>query len=182
MEGEQQMFDRPKTESETYLESGPQTPLNGRVEEIKIKGEGKEYIEDAMRWIHSKLTPNEEFSTKMQVFRQRDSNQIIEDGFVTGCTDIAHVFASLTRKGGIPTRYVETIDKSSEDGSVGHVYAECFVDDKWIKVDPTFRTISDDLTYPGSDVIAVGLDSKDCGTDSFEKIREKTAEFRSSVL
>ena len=81
-------------------------------------------------------------------WRKRTAGQIIEDGYITGCTDCGLVFVTLARIKGFPTAYVETIEENSlrkiikeQTGPIeGHVFAMCY--DKrrhvWIPYNPGY--------------------------------------------
>jgi hypothetical protein len=65
-------------------------------------------------------------------FRKRTSSQIMESGYVNGCTDRALVFLSLIRELSIPALYVEAFDRGWLESSPtktqqGHVFVEMLV-------------------------------------------------------
>lgn len=78
----------------------------------------------------------------------RTAKEIFESGEATGCTDYALVFATLCRQLNIPTTILETAQKEWVNKFInkmgdcnmhyGHTFCECFLNDKWILVDPTF--------------------------------------------
>jgi hypothetical protein len=102
---------------------------------------------------------------KMKIFRRRTARDIYESGFTTGCTDAALIAIAMWRALGIPAVYVETIKTSWLENPQrmreGHIFAEIYVDGKWIITDPQRGKIVDD--YAGYTVIARGLDSWDIG-------------------
>lgn len=74
---------------------------------------------------------------KNNVFRKRTANQIITDGFVTGCSDRAIVFIALVRALNIPIRWVETVIGGNKHGfHNGHVFVDINIDGKWYLYDP----------------------------------------------
>ncbi len=80
-------------------------------------------------------------SDKDNIFRKRTASEILESGYVTGCTDVALAFIVLARELGIPTKYVETFDeKWLEDTSIkgiqGHIFADIFVNEHWRSYEP----------------------------------------------
>ena len=118
-------------------------------------------------------------------FRKRTASQILEQGFVTGCTDSDLVFVTLARASGIPAKYVETIDKgwleNGGDSIKGHQYAEIYDTEnkRWIWVDPMGNRV--DIPSPENDkreIYAVGLDSWDIGITDFNSLKVKFNEFR----
>ena len=83
---------------------------------------------------------------RIKDFRERNTQQIIDDNYSSGCTDTALVFITLCRAKGIPTKYVETLKKRwLEDPNAkkieGHVFAECYIRGKWYQIDPEMGTI-----------------------------------------
>ena len=83
----------------------------------------------------------------------RTAEEIWKSGKLTGCTDCAMIFASFARSAGIPTTILATASKkwtdkflSNDDYQMhnGHTFCECFIEDKWILIDPTFRKIIND--------------------------------------
>ncbi|UCD04387.1 MAG: transglutaminase domain-containing protein [Candidatus Woesearchaeota archaeon] len=83
-------------------------------------------------------------SGKDQIYRKRTASDILDSGFVTGCTDKGLAFVTLTRALGIPTRFVDTFYEpwlmnlpKSEDGKIhGHVFADVFIDGEWKTYEP----------------------------------------------
>jgi len=169
------------TNYQQYLESGAQTKASSliTVTTSKIDGEGKEFIKNACLWISKNLGHTKDKIMKSKVFRKRTAEGIIRDKYTTGCTDIALVFIALCRAKGIPTKYIEAVRKES-DGSSGHVFAECFINNGWIVVDPTYKKMGNKTFYNGFDIIAEGIDSWDTGTESLRKLKEKTKEYRNN--
>jgi hypothetical protein len=102
----------------------------------------KAFSLDQIPKLIQQLSPNE----AKHVWRNRDGNQIFSDGSSTGCTDNALVFSSLARSLGIPTIYVETLQKRWLDSLgkeiprtiEGHVFCDVILDDKIIPFDPMY--------------------------------------------
>jgi hypothetical protein len=96
-------------------------------------------------FIHERLETKEE--NKEILYRKRSASRIIQDGFVTGCSDVALVFVALARALDIPARIVDSFaadwlfpaEGSSEwnprDIS-GHVFVDIFVDNHWCPYEP----------------------------------------------
>lgn len=90
------------------------------------------------------------------------ARDIVKQGYATGCTQFATLFQALCEYKGIPTVVVETLDLdwiNSVNGStgninkiLGHVYVECFVNGKWILIDPTSARLVENYA-PGKQVI-----------------------------
>jgi len=169
-----------------YTKPEPQTEITPRIEEIctELSGDGLYFIASAIRWISENLRKEKDRELKEQVFRERPAGEIVEDGYVTGCTDIALVFIALCRAKGIPTKYTEAIDKKWLSGELkgpgirGHVFAECFVQNEWYQIDPMRGVIHVEPDYSNYAIFDKGLDSWDLGIRSLEDLREKFKDFR----
>jgi len=78
------------------------------------------------------------------------ADDILSRGYVTGCTNFAIAFATLARAKGIPAIVIDSaqVDWAKKGASLesvsGHFFAEVFVNDKWLLVDPTVGVL-----YPG---------------------------------
>ncbi len=93
-------------------------------------------------------------------------DHILETGHGV-CQDYAHVLAAITRSWGIPTRYVsgylyvlsgDSDGTRTVSGAATHAWAECLLPGVgWIGVDPTNRTVADDLYLS----VAIGRDYGD---------------------
>ena len=79
---------------------------------------------------------------------QRTAAEIWDGGIMTGCTDYALVFSTIARQYNIPTTFLATAEKGCAEAILngdqspsrsGHAFCECFVDDKWVLVDPIAR-------------------------------------------
>lgn len=129
-----------KNDVELYLQPGLQTLITPEVQDMALSFRGNtiEKVQQVLDKV--KILSLVKFSE--DVFRKRTGGQIIKDGYVTGCTDLALAFVTLARASGISAKYVETIDKSwLETGGnsiQGHIYSQIFDDEqnKWIWVDP----------------------------------------------
>jgi transglutaminase-like putative cysteine protease len=170
--------------TERYLQAGEQTQVTPKVERLvsgiegSVVGKSKQILDI----VHSL----EKRKYDSGVFRKRTGSQIIEDNYRTGCTDDVLAFITLARASGIPTKYVETIDKDwlKEGGSpiMGHVYAQVYDDrkDKWIWVDPRGKSIG---RAPKKRVVfEEGLDSWDIGIKDSEELGRKFNTFRQEWL
>lgn len=174
---------------EEYLKQGEQTKITPAIKKISsaIKGENFEYLLNTLEWLNKNITyPQSQKVQKNDIFRKRTAEDIISDGYATGCTDFALVFISLSRANNIPTKYVEVIAKNyfknNLDKVAGHVYAECFIGKKWYGVDPMAGYIKYSVRYPGFVVYGRGLDSWDLGINDLESMRNKFKEFAKSRL
>jgi len=169
-----------------FLKEGDQTKITPEVVKIasSISGENLDFIFNALAWVKENISWEPNRSDKMKLFRKRTADEIIKSGFATGCTDMALAFVLLARAKGIPTKYVETVGKkwleTKSRRVVGHVFAECFVNGKWVKIDPTKGAIYADRAYRNFIVLAEGLDSWDIGVRSVGDLREIARDYVSS--
>jgi len=122
---------------EDFIKSGKQTVITTKIQEIadSIDGNGFEFVIKTLRWVNKNIKyPAPDEIEKNDIFRSRTSDQIIQDGFATGCTDFALVFIAITRAKGIPTQYIEVISKEyfidDLDKVRGHVFAECLINNE----------------------------------------------------
>jgi hypothetical protein len=169
------------SEIEKYLQSGEQTQFTTEVRKITLTFEGDmtERVSQIFNWMDSL-----DLKKSDKVFRKRTADLIVEDGYITGCTDAGLVFVALARASGIPTKYVETIDKIwlKEGGSSvqGHIYAEVYneEDKSWTWVDPMRKMIGTQPIEDGRVVFKEGLDSWSIGIKDFESLKAAFDEFR----
>ena len=161
-----------------FLKNGLQTKITRKIKQISDDIEGNElrYVKEVIMWLHNNLPFRKDKVLKQELFRRRTADQIITDGFVTGCTDITLVFISLVRAKGIPAKYVEAVSerwiKTGNKKLKGHVFAECLINDRWVKVDPTNKSILKTDNYPNFVVYKKGLDSWDLRIRSFQDLEK----------
>jgi len=173
--------------NEDFLKEGSQTKITAKIKEISdsIEGNDINFIFNLLEWVHNniaykarKLPKGIEFN---DIFRQRTGIQIIEDKYSSGCTDFALAFIPISRAKGIPTKYVECINKDYFSGDLqkvaGHVFAECFIEGKWRTVDPTAGNLNIGKNYSKYIIYEKGLDSWDMGIRDLETMREKFIPF-----
>ena len=173
-------------EVDKYLLSGSQTQITPEIEKIasEINGTVLEKTQKILD-IEPTLVKMRDFDER--VFRKRTGAQIIQDKYITGCTDAALVFIVLARASGVPTKYIETINVEwleKGGGHIGgHVYAQVYdeLQDKWIWVDPMFRKI-DNPPRKGGVIFGEGLDSWDLGIKDHESLRREFEVFRNQWL
>lgn len=169
-----------KKENE-YLHSGEQTIITERIRRIAETVEGG--FEEKIQQIFNRLSVlKHDTENKDEIFRKRTADQILGDGYVTGCTDDVLVFIALARAAGIPSKYIEAIDKKWMDSETpqirGHVYAETFDNNKWRMIDSTQRKIDANIDEDGRVVYGEGLDSWDLGIRDYDSLKQHFVEFR----
>lgn len=63
------------------------------------------------------------------------------------CQSHARLYTALARAAGIPTRFVSGLVYMEGKGFLYHSWAESYINDKWISVDPTYNQIPSDPTH-----------------------------------
>ena len=169
-------------EVEKYLSSGSQTQITPEIEKITSEISGT-VLEKTQKILEIGPTLVEMKDFDEEVFRKRTGGQIIQDKYITGCTDAALAFIVLARASGVPTKYIETIDvewlKKGGTSIGGHIYAQVYdeLQDKWIWVDPMRRSVGNP---PGAErvVFGEGLDSWDLGIKDYSSLKSEFKTFR----
>ncbi len=141
-----------------FLESGTQTEPNLRIKKIAESIEGNNNTTIPIIRIIAWIKENLEYKRINEIKFRRTACDIIESKFYSGCSDFALLFETIARKKGIPTihvqtakkKFVEDLRESKSIGVRGHHFCECFVDNKWILVDPLGEGILRD--YDNSDL------------------------------
>jgi hypothetical protein len=132
-----------------YLGEGEFTTQGDAVRYASSQIKGKYIPEGVNEFVkHLAFRPEE----KNKLFRKRTSDDIIKDGFVTGCTDSALVFCALLRIKRVPAAYVETLGENFLENEIpvinGHVFSDFYKGGIWIPFNPrNGRTIKLDKTY-----------------------------------
>lgn len=180
-----QGFKIKENEIEKYLSSGPQTQVTPEIKKIASEISGT-VLEKAQNILNrgSSLVKFQDYN-KEEVFRKRTASQILQGGYITGCTDAALLFITLARASGIPAKYVETINKewleNGGDQIGGHIYSQIYDENRgWVWVDPMGRKI--DSPPENRVVFKEGLDSWDIGINDFDSLKTKFEEFRKQWL
>lgn len=174
-------------ETEFFLREGEQTKVTENISKIasEFTEAGFDLIVQITKWIHKNLKSNNDKKMKAEVFRKRTADQIIKDGFTTGCTDVALVFIALARAKKIPAKYVEAIrrkwiESGDEDFIEGHVFAEVYINNQWHIIDPTEACLK--FWYDRWLIFAKGLDSWDIGIHELSELKQKFLDFRNQLV
>lgn len=170
-----------------WLKEGEQTKATTRVLKIakKFKGKDIDSVVQILEWIQDNIKKTKSKNV-IKILRRRTADQIIKDGFSTGCGDYTLVFVALARAKKIPTKYVEAMSMKWKKGQSlqGHTWAEVFVDNKWIVVDPTivsihFRRKGKILSsISGYRIFDKGLDAWDLGIKNFNNLKERFMKYK----
>ena len=156
---------------ENFLKDGPMTAqflndpnLDRSMARAKTDGDK---IKILYRYIHTKklfkhpVLMQDQFKNENRF--SRNAEEIWNGKGFTGCTDYALVFASIARKYGIPTTFLATAEaecaqslKNGENVGLhrGHSFCECFVDGKWVLVDPIKATTENE--YDPENIVLTG--------------------------
>lgn len=174
-------------DTKLFLKEGEQTKITENIAQIAsgFTLEGFDLIIQITKWIHQHLKSDQNKERKAEIFRKRTADQIIADGFITGCSDIALVFIALARAKNIPTKYVEAIrrkwiESGKEDAIEGHIFAEIYFNNQWRIIDPTEACLK--FWYDRYVIYAKGLDSWDIGISGLSELRQKFIDFRNQLL
>src|SRR4030067_3442151 len=102
-----------------FLSEGQQTKITPQIQRSAddFAGSGLEFIAHALVWVHNNIRRRKDLD-KNTLFRRRTADQIIGDGFSTGCTDDTLAFIALARAKGIPTKFIEAIDNRWLEGTL----------------------------------------------------------------
>lgn len=167
-----------------YLTTGRQTQITSTIRGItdSFSATGFQLTFDILDWIeknieHRKFEGNE----KAGYLHTRTAEQIIKDGFSTGCTDHALVLITFCRAKDLPTKYVELLNRDwlqgeSLDPILGHVVGEVNIQGNWYYIDPIPATISTRLPS-GMVLYGKGLDTWDLGITN-KNWKEKYLDYR----
>lgn len=168
-----------------FLKSGEQTQITDDISKIasEFSGTGLDLVSEIIKWIFKNLKSSNDKEFKDKVFRKRTADQIIKDGYTTGCTDIGLVFIALARAKNIPTKYVEAIRRKWIEGDdenyiEGHVFAEVYLDGHWRIVDPTEACLK--FWYDRWIIYEKGLDSWDIEIRNYDGLKNKFIYFRNN--
>ena len=158
-----------------------QTHITSFVEEIANQFSSENpfvLIFEIIAYLNNNLT--QRVDNKTDVFRNRTAEQILKDGYATGCTDYTLAFLVLARSLGFTAEYVELLEinwlKGNDENIIGHVEAKVTIQGSGYFVDPTHGSIS--IYQPSGMVIyKMGKDSWDIGITN-ENWKERFYNFR----
>ncbi len=118
------------------------------IQKCKEQNINRTELKAIVSWVKNKLKSTYDVVFEKNNKFQRTAKEIWESGISTGCTDYCLVFATLARQMGYSTTILltaainfvigsQTSNKNTEFN--GHVFCECFENNKWVLIDPTFR-------------------------------------------
>ena len=93
----------------------------------------REFIINSVRWIHTNI--------KYKVLNDEQGAKFAIEKRYGDCTEFSALFVALCRCRGIPSRLVGGYGYSATKGVwEPHAWAECYLNEKWITIEPTWRT------------------------------------------
>ncbi|MBI2630369.1 transglutaminase domain-containing protein [Candidatus Pacearchaeota archaeon] len=156
----------------TFLEEGKFTQHDRIVKNLAEKLQEKAKRENITirrvlsQYISREFTSQKGYTATSPDFRNRTASQIIKSKEIMGCTDIALIFLAVARAAGIPSRYVETLQKSwltdkTIPGVRGHIFVDIQQNGIWKVYEPlTGFCRQNDYIFLGREyqVIGKGID------------------------
>jgi len=158
-----------------FLASGEQSAITDgmavlveHLKELDVAGKIKGIFSILRKLKHKKSDVKEKWA--------RAADQIIVDGYTTGCSDVALVFVTLCRAVGLPAKIIDTadndwIDKPNLNRLPGHAYAGFFDGEQWVIVDPSERISGVDIEKDKRTITKEGLDFWDMGIRNFDDMK-----------
>ena len=106
-----------------------------------------------------KLKPGKH-GVKEREFRRRSGSEILLSEYVNGCTDVALAFIVLARRMNIPTKYVETFNRTWLENPIfpikGHVFVGFRNGEDWIKYDPLMGDVGEKYSIGNEEYVEAG--------------------------
>ena len=167
------------------MKANSQIKITPKVKAISnsLEGSNLEYVFSALDWLKRNLKLERKHPDWTTLFRARTASEIIESGFILGCTDMTLAFIALANAKGIETTYVEAIRKnwleSTTDGPIkGHIFVELTLKDRNYIVDSEMGRVTLESPYKGFVIYKRGKDSWNIGIKSREDLTNKFNEFK----
>lgn len=141
---------------QTSPESGVQKPTNAQLRPAdKIESDAKE-IKAQAKALAEGGKSGEELAKALVSWTAAWLKDTVDDGGSAlksfksksgNCQSHARLYTALARAAGIPTRFVSGLVHQEGKGFLYHSWAESFIGDHWISVDPTFNQFPADPTH-----------------------------------
>lgn len=163
-----------KPNDSQWLVNGPQTQITSTIQTVadSFKVSDFQLTFDILRWIQKNLPPKKlEPHEQDQYLWNLTANQVLKNGFSTGCTDSALVFAALCRAQGLPAQYIEALRRdwlTSNDGQakiLGHAFVKVKIVGDWYVADPAMGTLALNL-HSQMIIYGTSLDAWDIGINN----------------
>lgn len=123
---------------------------------------------------------------KERIFRQRDLDQVLKEGYYPTCSDIGLLFRGLMAAQGYPTAHIEAFheDYLFNRSFHGHVFCRVFDEDKSMIVNPTQtpKIVYREIEIFPYVIFREGLDSWDVGIKGYDDMHRLKEENIESLL
>lgn len=168
-----------------WLANGAQTQITPAIQKLADGFDSNNFqlVFDILHWIQRSLAQKRlEPHEKDRYLWNLTADQVLKNGFSTGCTDPALVFTALCRSKGLPAQYIEALRRnwleSQDDHAkiLGHAFVKVKILDNWYAADPAMGTLALRF-HPQMIVYDTGLDAWDIGINN-QNWREKFLAFR----
>lgn len=140
----------------TSSESPPQKPAEWQLKPAeKIESDAPEIMAQA-RLLAAGAKNQEELSKALASWTAEWLKDTIDDGGSAAtsfrsksgnCQTHSRLYTALARASGIPTRFVSGMVYLEGKGFLYHSWAESFIGDRWVSVDPTYNQFPADSTH-----------------------------------
>ncbi len=129
-----------------YLNQGEQSQISDftHLQTLYSNKKGLDNLENIYHWLKDEFTS---YSAGGRTIGEVTADELLEKKSLGGCHDYALVYAAVAREIGYPAVMVRTSSivwiesfKIDEEGAmprIGHVFAEVYLDKRWILIDPT---------------------------------------------
>jgi hypothetical protein len=148
------------THPEQYLAQGEQSQISDPSVLNALRTENKSiaHLGEIYRWLKTEFTA---YSARGRTIGVVTVDQLLDERRLGGCNDHALVYAAVARELDYPTimvrtssiAWVERFQAGEQGPHVGHVFAEVYLDDKWVLIDPTNGWYVEDGYDPANPVI-----------------------------
>lgn len=142
--------------AQTAAESKTQPPVDAQLEPAdKIESDAPE-IKAQAKSLAAGVNSREELARILASWTSEWLKDSIDDGggavesfkLKSGnCQTHARLYTALARAAGIPTRFVSGLVHLEGMGFLYHSWAESFIGDRWVSVDPTYNQLPADPTH-----------------------------------
>lgn len=113
--------------------------ISGKAQSIALKTDSQEELAAALAtwtadWLQDTV---DDGGSALASFKSKTGN----------CQTHSRLYTALARASGIPTRFVSGLVYQEGKGFLYHSWAESFIGDRWISIDPTYNQLPSDATH-----------------------------------
>ncbi len=115
---------------EHIIKTGEQTQISPELKQVceGFSSTRLNLIYDLLDWMQDHIRVEHNRRDKIELFRKRTASKILEDGFATGCSDLAILFVTISRACRLPARYVKMMRNEQErEGFQWYVIVESLI-------------------------------------------------------